>query len=301
MDLVIMAAGIGSRFGGLKQLQSIDKNNNFIIDYSIHDAIKVGFDHVVFIIKEELYEDFKLTIGNRIEKFVKVDYVFQDNKNVPDIFSIPKTRQKPLGTGHAILCAKSKIKSDFAVINADDFYGNDAIKVAGEFLKNNKDESRYALIGYDAINVIGNTEKAKRGVCKTEGNTLVNIIESIIEKRQDGSLFSTPIDESEGEGKQIQNDKCVSMNLFVFTKKFLDYLEDDFFDFLEKNKENLETCEFGLPTVVTNLITRKEVVVDVLSTSSQWYGLTYKTDVDVVESAIIDMVGKGIYKDNLWN
>lgn len=301
MDLVIMAAGIGSRFGGLKQLQSIDDNNNFIIDYSIFDAVKAGFDHIVFIIKEELLDDFKSSIGNRIEKFVKVDYVFQDNKNIPDRYFVPKERVKPFGTGHAILCAKEKITGDFAVINADDFYGRDSFVVAAKFLKQNKKRDKYSLVGYKAENVIGNSAKEKRGVCKTDGNMLINIIESIIERKEDGTLFSTPIDIREGVGKPILNDRCVSMNLFVFTKDFLDALEKDFFEFLEKNKDDLSTCEFCLPTVVTNLIDKKFATVDVLSTTAEWYGLTYKDDVETVKTAIEDMVNKGIYTRNLWS
>ena len=300
MDLVIMAAGIGSRFGGLKQLQSIDDNNNFIIDYSIFDAIKEGFDHIIFIIREECLDDFKLTIGNRIEKHVKVDYVFQNNANVPSEYSIPEDRKKPLGTGHAILCVKEKITGDFAVINADDFYGRDAFKVAADFLRKNKNKDKYALVGYKAVKVIGDSQSAKRGVCTTEGDTLINIIESIIEKKEDGTLFSTPISKEEVKGETIENDRCVSMNLFVFTKSFLDNLEKDFFNFLKNNKDDLLTCEFCLPSVVTDLIDKKEATVDVLKTSAEWYGITYKTDVDTVKTAIQKMVKDGVYGQKLW-
>lgn len=299
MDLVIMAAGIGSRFGGLKQLQPIDDNNNFIIDYSIYDAIKVGFDHVIFIIKEELYEDFKLTIGNRIEKYVKVDYVFQDNKNVPKSFSIPLERAKPLGTGHAIMCAKPKITGDFAVINADDFYGRNAFMVAANFLKENKDENKYALIGYKAINTIGDSGTVKRGVCTANGKTLLDITESVIEKKEDGTLFATPMNKNK-KPQAIENGQLVSMNLFAFTKKFLDYLEDYFVEFLEENKDDLSTCEFFLPTVVSNLIKEGKSTVDVLSTTAMWYGITYKSDLEVVKKAVQKMVDDKTYKKDLW-
>ena len=299
MDLVIMAAGIGSRFGGLKQLQPIDDNNNFIIDYSIYDAIKVGFDHVIFIIKEELYEDFKLTIGNRIEEYVKVDYVFQDNKNVPKSFSIPIDRAKPLGTGHAIMCAKPKITGDFAVINADDFYGRNAFMVAANFLKENKDENKYALIGYKAINTIGDSGTVKRGVCTVNGKTLLDITESVIEKKEDGTLFATPMNKSK-KPQAIENDQLVSMNLFAFTRKFLDYLEDYFVEFLEENKDDLSTCEFFLPTVVSNLIKEGKSTVDVLSTTAMWYGITYKSDLEVVKKAVQKMVDDKTYKKDLW-
>lgn len=299
MDLVIMAAGIGSRFGGLKQLQPIDENNNFIIDYSIYDAIRVGFDHVIFIIKEELYDEFKKTIGNRIEKFVKVDYVFQDATNVSKEYKIPSNRVKPLGTGHAILCAKPKITGDFAVINADDFYGADAYKVASEFLKTNKDQDKYALVAYEAINTTGRSGTVKRGVCSCEDGILTGIVESVIEKK-DGKLFATPITHENAIGEYIEDNKLVSMNLFAFTKKFLNYLQDCFNDFLETNKKDLSTCEFFLPTAVSNLIKAGKSKVSVLSTSAKWYGITYKEDLAEVKDAIKDMVEKGIYKNNLW-
>lgn len=299
MDLVIMAAGIGSRFGGLKQLQPIDDNNNFIIDYSIYDAIRVGFDHVVFIIKKEFYDEFKETIGNRIAKYIDVDYVFQGNDVAVGDYKIPEDRIRPLGTGHAILCAKPYIKSDFAVINADDFYGFDAYKVASEFLKTNKDQDKYALAGYEAINTTGKSGTVKRGVCSYEDGILTGIVESVIEKKDD-KLFATPITHENAIGEYIEDDKLVSMNLFAFTKKFLNYLQDYFNEFLEANKNDLSTCEFFLPTAVSNLIKAGKSKVSILSTSAKWYGITYKEDLIEVKDAVKDMVNNGIYKDNLW-
>ena len=299
MDLVIMAAGIGSRFGGLKQLQPIDDNNNFIIDYSIYDAIRVGFDHVVFIIKKEFYDEFKETIGNRIAKYIDVDYVFQGNDVAVGDYKIPEDRIRPLGTGHAILCAKPYIKSDFAVINADDFYGFDAYKVASEFLKTNKDQDKYALVGYEAINTTGKSGTVKRGVCSYEDGILTGIVESVIEKKDD-KLFATPITHENAIGEYIEDDKLVSMNLFAFTKKFLNYLQDYFNEFLEANKNDLSTCEFFLPTAVSNLIKVGKSKVSILSTSAKWYGITYKEDLEEFKLAIQNMINEGKYPEHLY-
>lgn len=300
MDLVIMAAGLGSRFGGLKQLQAVDENNNFIIDYSIFDAIKAGFNHVVFIIKEELFQDFKNTIGNRIEKFVKVDYVFQNNKNIPSSFSIPSTRSKPFGTGHAILCAKDAISSDFAVINADDFYGRNAFEVAFNFLKNNTKENNYALIGYKAINTIAESGAVKRGICIHKQENLLDIIESSIEKDSSGRLLATPIC-GDSSSQIIENNQMVSMNLFAFSKNFLNYLDNYFLDFLNQNKNDLSSCEFFLPTVVSKLIKENKVSVKALQTTSRWFGITYKSDLEIVKTEIQNMKNAHLYPASLWN
>lgn len=301
MDLVIMAAGLGSRFGGLKQLQPVDDDKNFIIDYSIFDAIKVGFERVIFIIKENLLEDFKLTIGNRISQFIEIEYVFQDNKNIPKLFDVPVDRTKPFGTGHAILCAKDKIKSDFIVINADDFYGRDAFYVAYNFLINNKSKNTYALIGYKAINTIGNNGAVKRGICTCQNNKLNSIIECSIEKQDDSTLIATPLNSSLKQSKLIADDQIVSMNLFAFTKDFLNYLPDAFLTFLESNKNNLTDCEFFLPEIVSDLIKTNKVSVDILQTDSKWLGITYKSDLDDVKNEILKLKNSNIYPEKLWN
>ena len=300
MDLVIMAAGLGSRFGGLKQLEPVDFENNFLIDYSIFDAIRAGFNHIVFIIKEDFYEDFKTTIGHRIEKFIDVDYVFQDTNNIPSAFNIPISRTKPFGTAHAILCAKDKIRSDFAVINADDFYGLDAFEVAFDYLTKNNDENQYALIAYEAINTISDQGAVKRGICYNHNNYLTNIVESSIEKQQNGTLLATPLN-SNISNYPISYNQLVSMNLFAFTKKFLTFLDDLFITFLNENKENLSSCEFFLPTAVSTLINNKISSVKVLKTTSKWFGITYKQDLDIVKSEIKNMKQKNQYPQNLWS
>ena len=301
MELVIMAAGMGSRYGGLKQLDPIDDNGNFIIDYSIFDAIRCGFDKVVFIIKEENYALFRDTVGKRVEKRVETAYVFQKNDNVPSEYKIPSDRTKPLGTGHAVLCSKNAVKSNFAVINADDFYGYEAFKSAADFLKNNSDENKFALVGYKANNTFCGSNSVKRGVCGVENQKLTSIIESSLSKDENGEIIATPIDGSGLEPFRIEKDKTVSMNLFAFTPKFLEHLENYFYKFLERNKENLSSCEYFLPTVVTTLIRKNKAIVDVIDTDAVWFGMTYKEDKELVKESILGEVKKGIYPANLWN
>ncbi len=300
MELVIMAAGMGSRFGGLKQLEPVDEHGNFIIDYSIFDAIRCGFDKVVFIIKKENYEAFRETVGKRVENKIKTVYVFQDNSNIPSTYHIPEERVKPFGTGHAVLCAKNEINSNFAVINADDFYGYKAFKAASEFLKNNKIENNYALIGYKAINTFCSAKSVKRGVCEVEKNKLANITESSLEKNENNEIVATPIDGSGKEPFKIENNQTVSMNLFGFSSKFTNYLEEYFLKFLEKNKEDLSKCEYFLPSVVTTLIDEKKASVDVIETDAVWFGMTYKEDKELVMSKINEEIVGGVYPENLW-
>ena len=301
MELVIMAAGMGSRFGGLKQLEPIDDNGNFIIDYSIYDAIRCGFDKVVFIIKKENYEAFRDTIGKRVENKIETVYVFQENTNVPEGYKIPEERVKPLGTGHAILCTKREINSPFAVINADDFYGYKAFKSAADFLKNNTNENKYALVGYKAINTFCNASAVKRGVCYSENNNLTEIVESALTKHEDGTITASPIDGIHKSDFDIEPNTTVSMNLFAFTPKFMEYLDDYFVEFLNANKDSLNSAEFFLPTVVTNLIKENKVEVNVINTDAVWYGMTYQEDKQVVKDSIKSEVQQGIYPASLWN
>ena len=301
MELVIMAAGMGSRFGGLKQLEPVDENGNFIIDYSIYDAIRYGFNKVVIIVKKENLEAFRETIGRRIEKHIETKYVFQNNDNFPENIVIPNTRTKPFGTGHAVLCAKDEVSSNFAVINADDFYGNNAFEVVAKFLKNNNQPDRYALVGFEANNTIGESGSVKRGICKQTNGTLETITESSITKTDDGKLVAHAIDGTDATEKEIAPNTIVSMNMFGFTKEFFNHLDFYFNEFLNENKNNLETCEYFLPTVVDKLIKENKVSVDVLNTSSKWFGITYKEDKDEVVAALKKMAEDGIYPKNLWN
>ena len=294
MTLVIMAAGMGSRFGGLKQIEPVGPNGEFIIDYSIYDAKRCGFDKVIFIIKEENYEIFKETIGKRVDKYINVEYVFQNNDNV--YVELPKERVKPLGTGHAILCCKDKIKENFAIINADDFYGYDAYKTIAQFLKNNDNLDKYAMVGYKAINTLTNNGSVKRGVCRTADNKLVELIESSINYDGD-KLIATSLETN--DIFEIEKDQIVSMNMFGFTPKIFEYLENKFDYFLKNN--DLLKGEYLIPSVVDELIKENKVSVEVLSTSARWYGVTYKEDKESLCNEINKMIENKEYPKNLWD
>ena len=234
--LLIMAAGMGSRFGGLKQIEPIGPNGEFIIDYSIYDAIKAGFNKVVFIIKEENYDIFRETIGSRIENKIKVEYAFQKLDDIPEGCNLPDTRIKTLGTGHAILASRDLIKENFAVINSDDFYGRDAFFVASKFLDNTSNNN-YGLVGYKVDNTLTVNGSVKRGVCNTTYGKLNKIIESSIIK-ENGIITASPLD---GRNSFImKNDDLVSMNMLLFTPSIYPYLEEKFKEFFEKNKNDLE-------------------------------------------------------------
>ena len=297
MELVIMAAGMGSRFGGLKQIEPVGPNGEFIIDYSIYDAIKCGFDKIVFIIKEENYDIFRETVGKRVEDKIKVEYVFQNNDNVPKDIEIPSSRVKPLGTAHAILCCKGTIKDDFAVINADDFYGYDAFRVISSFIKSKKSDNQYAMAGYKVKNTLTENGAVKRGVCVKEGNYLSSLIESSVEKTND-KIIATPLEG--GEIFEVNPDDPVSMNMFALSPKFLDYTEYRFHSFLKENEENLDSCEYLLPSVIFELIRKKEITVEVLKTDAVWHGITYKEDLEDFKVSIRKLIEAGDYPENLW-
>ena len=301
MTLVIMAAGMGSRFGGLKQIEPIDEYGNFIIDYSIYDAIKVGFTKVVFIIKKENYDIFRETVGKRVEKFIEVEYVFQEIDNLPDGYSVPEGRVKPWGTAHAILCCKDVVKENFAIINSVDFYGRDAFRVIAEFLANDNSDSEYceyAMAGYKAKNTLTENGSVKRGVCDVEGKYLTKLIESKIEYI-DGILMAMPLEG--GDMFPVFEEDTVSMNMFGFTPKLFEYLEDRFPAFLDNHKDDIDTCEYLIPTVVFEQIERNMARVEVLKTDAVWQGITYKEDKDKVVAGIKELVDNGEYVPGLWN
>ena len=296
--LLIMAAGMGSRFGGLKQIEPVGPNGEFIIDYSIYDAIKSGFNKVVFIIKEENYEIFKETIGKRVEPHIKVEYVFQNNDNIPKKYQdLLKERKKPLGTAHAILCAKDKINEPFAIINSDDFYGRDAYIKASNYLSNIKD-NHYGLIAYRLGNTLTENGSAKRGVCKVnENNELITIIESNTELS--GNLVKvSPLDGS--PSFEVSKDTIASMNMLLFTPSLFKILEEKLPIFLEDNKDAIDSCEFLIPIVLNELLEENKVTVDVIETTANWYGVTYREDKELVVNAIDKMIKEGIYNNNLY-
>lgn len=294
MTLVIMAAGIGSRYGGLKQIESVGPSGEFIIDYSVYDAIKVGFKKVIFIIKEENYEIFKSTIGKRIENHIEVEYVFQNNDNVP--VSIPKERTKPLGTAQAILCCKDIIKENFAIVNADDFYGRDAFFKVKEFISNVKNDNDFALIGYNVLDTITDNGSVKRGVCNIKDDYLVSLDESIISKDNHKLSCKTLADNKD---IKINNDTIVSMNMFGFTPKVLELFNENFKEFLDNN--DLMTSEYLVPVEINNYLKNKLINVKVIKTTSKWYGITYKEDLNILKDEINKLINNGVYPKDLWN
>lgn len=298
MTLLIMAAGMGSRFGGLKQIEPMGPNDEFLIDYSVYDAIKAGFNKVVFIIKEENFELFKETIGKRVEDKIKTEYVFQDINDLPDGYTKPIEREKPWGTAHAILCAKDKINEPFAIINADDFYGRDAYYVMSNFLKNVKEDNNYCLIGYKVINTLTENGAVKRGVCSLEGDYLTELIESNV-VNENGIIKATPLDGR--ESFTITPDTCVSMNMLGFTPSIFKYIEDNFPIFLENNKDNILKCEYLIPDVLEKSTLEGVSKTVVLPTTAKWEGVTYKEDKETVVNSIKTLIENGEYPKKLWS
>lgn len=295
MTLVIMAAGMGSRFGGLKQIEPVGQNGEFIIDYSIYDAIKAGFDKVVFIIKEENYNIFKETIGKRIEGKINVEYVFQDMKNIPEGVVLPADRTKPLGTGHAILSLKGTVNEPFAIINADDFYGRDAFIKAANFLKEETDD--YAMIGYLIGNTLTENGSVKRGYCEQENGYLTNLVESSVYR--DGDRIKVePLDGR--EGFYAVDSDLVSMNMFCFKPDMIDYLDKHFIDFFKKNEKDLTKCEYLIPDVVFERIDNNDINVRVIDTTAVWHGVTYKEDKDELVNFINKITNEGEYPSKLY-
>ncbi len=300
MTLMVMAAGMGSRFGGLKQIEPVGPNGEFIIDYSIYDAIKAGFDKVVFIIKKENYELFKETVGKRIESKVKVEYVFQELENVPSGVLVPKERVKPWGTSHAILSCKDVVKEPFCVINADDFYGPDPYVKIKNFFNENKKDNEYAMIGYVVKNTMTENGAVKRGICtKNKKNYLTKLVESSVEKK-DNKIYATPL-EGDVKSFEIPEDTLVSMNIWGYKPSIFKLLDDEMQDFFEKHKDNLNTCEFLIPISTAKRIEECIINVKVLDTNENWYGVTYKEDKEIIVKAINKMIEEGKYPKKLWS
>ena len=295
MELVIMAAGMGSRFGGLKQTEPFGPNGEFIIDYSIYDAKKAGFDKAVFIIKEENYDLFKETIGKRVEPHMKVEYVFQKMEDIPEFVKIPETRVKPWGTAQAIYAAKDKIEGPFLIINADDFYGRDAYFVARDFLLSNE-EHKYSTIGYKAKNTMTKSGAVKRGVIKTNSGNLESITESKLSYVGD-KIVATSLET--GKEFKVNKDDLVSMNMMTFDKSVFPFLKRRMDIFFRENENNLDSCEFLIPIELQRAI-EEGIKAKVLNTDASWYGVTYREDIAEVKEAINKLIKEGVYPSNLW-
>ena len=298
--LVIMAAGLGSRFGGLKQLEPVGHSGEIIMDYSIYDAIEAGFNQVVFIIRKDLEKDFKEVIGNRIESRIEVEYVFQEIDNLPQGFTKPAERTKPWGTGQAVLSCIDVIKEPFAVINADDYYGKDAfVKIHDYLVNSTKDSDKYdmCMAGFVLGNTLSDNGTVTRGVCKVNDHgILIDIVETSGIKQEGDKAVAV---DKAGNPIAIDINSAVSMNMWGFTPEFLQELETGFVDFLNKNGTELKS-EYLLPEVVGKLIKEDKAEVHVLRTTDKWFGVTYKEDKQVVVESFQALVNKGVYPAKLF-
>lgn len=297
MDLVVMAAGMGSRFGGLKQCEPIDDDNNFILDYSIYDAVRAGFDRVVLIIKEENYEYFKQTVGKRLEIIVPVVYVFQSVNDVPAGFKVPENRVKPWGTAHAIYCCKDVIADKFAIINADDFYGKQSYQIMADLLRNNHDENTCLSAGFHVKNTLSDKGAVKRGIYVIENGKVVRLIESEVENRGN-KTFATPM--GQNDWHEIDGDALVSMNLFGFSSKIMDKLGEKCNEFFKQPADKLEKAEILLVDVLNDLICENNINLIIQETPSKWYGITYKDDLGQFKQAIKNMKADGSYPKHIY-
>lgn len=300
--LVIMAAGMGSRYGGLKQMDPMDERGHLIIDYSIYDAVRAGFEKVIFVIKEENYDLFRETIGDRISAKVEVAYAFQRLGDLPEGFAVPEGRVKPWGTGQAILSAAGAAEgAPFAVINADDYYGKEAFQKAFDYLSSSRDDDmyRFAMVGYQLKNTVTENGSVSRGVCRVspEGFLLEIRERTRIEMRPDGIACT----EDGGESWiHLDDDTIVSMNMWCFSAGIMDELKSRFPQFLENGiRENPLKCEYFLPSVVEALLKENKATVKVVTTPDKWYGVTYREDKPGVVAALEAMRKAGVYPDAL--
>ena len=301
--LVIMAAGMGSRYGGLKQLDPVDNDGHIIMDFSMYDAKRAGFEKVVFIIKHEIEEEFKEHVGKRMEKYMDVAYAYQNIDNIPEGYEVPEGRVKPWGTGHAVLSCINEIDGPFVVINADDYYGSHAFKMAYDFLTENEDTAdtyRYMMVGYKLENTLTENGHVARGVCVTdeEGHLLKINERTHIEKHDGGTAYT------EDDGKtwtMLPEGSTVSMNMWGFSASILKELKDRFPKFLDENlKVNPLKCEYFLPFVVDELLGEKRATVKVLKSMDKWYGVTYKEDKEYVVKSFAKLIEDGVYKEKLF-
>ena len=302
MTLVILAAGLGSRYGGLKQLDPMTEAGNFIIDFSVYDAIRAGFDHVVFIIKEENLELFKETIGNRIAKKIRVSYVFQSVEDLPEGLTLPEGRTKPWGTGHAIYCAKDAVKDNFAVINADDFYGRDTfVQLSAHLSRTDLSDTvaHHCMVGFRVGNTLTENGTVSRGVCEVDENGMLKqVVERTkIEKRETCAAF---LNDDEATWTELDFDTIVSMNCWGFSPDIFANLEEEFREFYRKNSHNPLKSEFYLPFAVQQQKDDGVCDVRVYPTQSLWYGVTYSEDKPRVKAAIQAMIDAGEYPADMW-
>ena len=296
MNLVVLAAGMGSRFGGMKQLTPVGPNGEFLIDYSIYDAIKAGINKVIFVIKKEDLELFKNTIGNRISKYIEVCYAFQSLDNIPFDFNKINNRVKPWGTGQALLSAKDYIDENFIVINADDFYGRESFEILCNYMKN-KSDNKCAMVSYKLINTLSNNGSVSRGVCVLDDN---NYLKTITERTKIIKKNNNVIYLDDDKEYILNENSPVSVNLFGLTPLIFKYALNYFEEFFD-NCDDLEKSEFYLPTIIQKAINDKHITVKVLDTDSKFNGMTYKEDLDQLKVYIRSLIDKKEYPEKLWN
>lgn len=295
--LVVMAAGMGSRFGGLKQIEPVGPNNEFIIDYSVYDAKRAGFSKVVFVIKKELERVFKDTIGKRLEDKIQVAYAFQEISDIPSKKYLALKREKPWGTIQAVLCARPYVNGDFVVINADDFYGYDSYLKASKFLDESTFNNEYACISYPYNATCSKFGSVKRGVCYVESDYIKKIVESKI-SMEDGYGLAEPL--AGGETFKIDLTQPVSMNMFAFKNNFFEYLDEYFNNYFEHNDEEILKGEALLPELVQEKLASKEISLKNIVSNSTWLGITYKEDLQDLKNNINLLIGNNEYPEKLW-
>jgi len=300
--LIIMAAGIGSRFGeGIKQLAQMGPNGEIIMDYSIHDAKEAGFNKVVFIIRKDIFKEFEEIIGNRIKEQIDVEYVFQELDDLPEGFEVPEGRTKPWGTGQAVLCCKDVVKEPFVIINADDYYGKEAFVKLHDFLVSGEDLGREFTMGMGGFilkNTLSDNGTVTRGVSVVDENGLLSQVHETtgIEMGEDGQIKC----DSKEVQEWISPEDKVSMNMWAGYPEFLDFLAEDFKDFLTNVEEGDLKSEYLLPNIVDKLLKEERANVKVLETQDRWFGVTYKEDKETVQKAFRELIADGVYAEKLW-
>ena len=297
--LVIMAAGMGSRYGGLKQIDPVDAKGRIIMDFSIFDAKRAGFEKVIFIIKKEQEDLFREAVGDRVSEYMEVSYAYQEINNIPAGFQVPEGRVKPWGTAHAVYSCKDMIDGPFAVINADDYYGREAFQLIYDYLNSHEDDDkfRYTMVGYKLCNTVTENGYVSRGVCEmNEAGELIGIRERTrIEHHENGIAFT---EDDGATWTHLDDDTTVSMNMWELTPEFFGILESGFAEFLDKQEAGNLKGEYLLPTIIGDLLEKDQVSVKVLKSHDKWFGVTYKEDKDLVVREVKALIEKGLYPEN---
>jgi len=295
--LLILAAGIGNRYGGFKQIDKVGTSGETLMDYSIYDALKAGFEKIIFVLHKDIEEEFNELILPKFSDKVEVDYVLQEINMVPTGIRITNERKKPWGTSHAVLVAVDKVTEPFTVINADDFYGRNSFQIMADYLISSGNETDYCMVGYQLDKTLSEYGHVARGVCKTDHNNFLNVVteRTNIEKLNDKIVFT----EKDGQQVELTGKEIVSMNLWGLKPSIFDYLENYFRKFIKKNSDNPK-AEFFIPIMITELIQNKQARIKVLKSGDEWFGITYRGDKPHVVKKIRELVNQGIYPESLW-